>query len=55
MLEEILSLEKILDYLTENFIYSAKIGNIEITAKGTKVDTMKGKRQVFEIERKVEE
>lgn len=54
-LNTILGLEKILDYLIENNTYLAKIGNIGIRAKGTILDTVKGKRQVFEIQRKVEE
>lgn len=45
------SLENILDYLIENDTYVAKIGNIEIIAKGTILDTAKDKRQVFEIHR----
>lgn len=49
----VLGLEKILDYLVENNNYSAQINNINIFYKGIKEDTVNGKRQVFEIERKV--
>lgn len=51
----VFGLEKILDYLIQNDTYTAKIGNIEIMARGTILDTAKGKRQIFEIQRKVEE
>lgn len=50
----VLGLEKILDYLVENNSYNAQIGNTTIYYRGVKEDTTKGKRQVFEIERKVE-
>ena len=46
--------EKILDYLVENNGYSAQIGNTTIYYRGIKEDTAKGRKQVFEIERKVE-
>ncbi len=51
----VFELEKILDYLVENNTYNAKIGNIEITYKGTINDTSQGKRQLFEIQRKMED
>lgn len=51
----VFGLEKILDCLIENDICIAKIGNIEIISKGIILDTAKGKRQVFEVQRKVEE
>ena len=51
----IFNLKKILDYLVENNTYNAKIGNIEIIYKATIQDTSQGKRQIFEIQRKVED
>lgn len=50
----VFGLEKILDYLVENNGYSAQIGNTTIYYRGIKEDTANRKRQVFEIERKVE-
>ncbi len=47
-------LEKILNYLVDNKIYYSQICNIIITYKGTKEDTYNGKRQIFEIQRKVD-
>lgn len=49
----VFGLEKILDYLVENNNYNAQINNTNIFYKGIKEDTANGKRQVFEIERKV--
>lgn len=51
----VLGLEKILDYLVENNNYVAQIDNIQIFNKGTIEDTANGKREIFEIQRKVEE
>lgn len=51
----VFGLEKILDYLAENNIYTAKIGNTTISYKGIIEDSTNGKREVFEIERKVKE
>lgn len=51
----VFGLEQILDYLIQNDTYIAKIGNIEIKTKGIIEDTAYGKRQVFEIQRKMEE
>lgn len=50
----ITDLEKILNYLSENKIYVAKIGKTSISYVGELEDTVDGKRQVFEIERKVD-
>lgn len=50
----IMDLEKILNYLSENKIYVAKIGKTSISYVGELEDTADGKRQVFEIERKVD-
>ena len=51
----ILGLEKILNYLVDNSIYGAQIGNIAITYKGTKESSADGKRQIFEIQRMIKE
>ncbi len=48
-------LEKILDYLVQNNTYNAQIGNITIFYKGVKENTSNDKRQIFEIQRKLEE
>lgn len=50
----ILDLEKILNYLVENDIYMAQMNKTSITYMGEIEDTLKGKRQVFEIIRKVD-
>ena len=47
----ILDLTKILNHLVENDTYMAQLGNITIKYIGTTEDTVKGKREVFEIER----
>ncbi len=47
-------LEKILNYLVNNKIYYTQICDIIIAYKGTKEDTYNDKRQIFEIQRKVE-
>lgn len=49
-----MDLEKILTYLSENNQYSAQINNTTIRYIGTKESTSEGKRQIFEIVRKVE-
>lgn len=49
-----MDLERILTYLSENNQYSAQISNTTIRYIGTKESTAEGKRQVFEIVRKVE-
>ncbi len=49
----VLDLERILNYLSETCLYSAKINNIHIRYRGEVEDTVGEKRQVFEIERKV--
>ena len=46
-----LDLTKILNHLVENDTYMAQLGNITIRYIGAKEDTVKGKREVFEIER----
>lgn len=50
----VFGLEKILDYLVENNTYNVQIGNTTIIFRGIKESTIKGRRQVFEIERRVE-
>lgn len=50
----IMDLEYILNYLSENDIYMAQIGKTNIRYIGETENTASGKRQVFEIERKVE-
>ena len=50
----VFGLEKILDYLVENNGYIAQIGDTTIYYRGIKEDTSKGRIQVFEIERKLE-
>ena len=54
MSKVIYGFEKILDYLVENNSYNAQIGNTTISYKGIIEDTIDGKRQLFEIQRKVE-
>lgn len=51
----IMGLEQILNYLVEHNQYMAQIGNINIKYLGKKEDSFNGKREVFEIQRKVEE
>ena len=46
-----LDLTKILNHLVENETYIAQLGNITIKYIGAKEDTVKGKREIFEIER----
>ena len=46
-----LDLEKILNHLVENDTYMAQLGNFTIRYIGAKEDTVKGKREIFEIER----
>ena len=50
-----IDLERILNHLVEHETYMAMISNIRIRYIGEKEDTANGKRQVFEIERKVED
>lgn len=45
--------KKMMDWLTENGEYLAQIGDLTMQYKGTIEDTIKGKRQVFYIERKI--
>lgn len=49
----ILETKKLMDWLTENGEYLAQIGDLTMQYKGTVEDTIKGKRQVFYLERKV--
>lgn len=49
----ILETEKMMDWLAENGKYLAQIGNLKMQYKGTVEDTIKGKRQIFYLERKV--
>lgn len=51
----VIGLENILDYLVKNEeeLYIAQIGNISISYKGIREDTIGRIRQVFEIERKI--
>lgn len=51
----VIGLENILDYLVKNEeeLYIAQIGNISISYKGIREDTIGRTRQVFEIERKI--
>lgn len=51
----IMGLEQILNYLAEHTEEMAQIGNINIKYLGKKEDSFNGKREVFEIQRKVEE
>lgn len=46
-----LDLEKILNHLVENDTYMAQLGDITIKYIGSKEDTARGKREIFEIER----
>lgn len=48
-------LNKILDYFAQNNMHHIQIGNIIISYKGVKEDTLNGKRQIFEIQRNLEE
>ena len=49
----ILECNKLLNWLTENGEYLAQIGDLTMQYKGTVEDTIKGKRQIFYLERKV--
>lgn len=49
----VFELEEILNYLVQNNTYNAQIGDTTIFYKGVKENTSKGKRQIFEIQRKV--
>ena len=51
LIQTIDSLTKILNHLVENEDYMAQLGDITIKYIGTTEDTVKGKREVFEIER----
>lgn len=46
-----LDLHKILNELVENDTYMAQLGDITIKYIGSKEDTARGKREIFEIER----
>ena len=46
-----LDLNRILNHLVENDTYMAQLGDITIKYIGKAEDTVKGKREVFEIER----
>ena len=50
----IMDLENVLNYLSENDTYMAQIGKTSIRYIGEIEDIASGKRQVFEIERKVD-
>lgn len=50
----IMDLENVLNYLSENDSYMAQIGKTSIRYIGEIEDTASGKRQIFEIERKVD-
>lgn len=49
----IMECNKLLNWLTENGEYLAQIGDLTMQYKGTVEDTIKGKRQIFYLERKV--
>lgn len=49
----IIDFEKMLNYLSDNNVYMAQINNITVRFLGEQESTSNGKRQVFEIERKV--
>lgn len=51
----VIGLENILDYLVKNEeeLFIAQIGNISISYKGIREDTIGRTKQVFEIERKI--
>ena len=49
----IMECNKLLNWLTENGEYLAQIGDLSMQYKGTVEDTIKGKRQIFYLERKV--
>lgn len=49
-----IDLERTLNYLAEYNMYFAQIGKTKIRYIGEKEDTTNGKRQVFEIERKID-
>lgn len=51
----IIEFNKILDYIAENGEYLAKIGDLNMVYKGIAEDTINGKRQMFYIERKINE
>lgn len=51
----IIEFNKILDYIAENGEYLAKIGDLNLRYKGVAEDTINGKRQMFYIERKINE
>ena len=50
-----LGLEQTLDYLVKNTSYMAQIGEINIRYIGTTEDTFSGKKELFEIQRRVKE
>lgn len=51
----IIEFNKILDYIAENGEYLAQIGDLNLRYKGIAEDTINGKRQMFYIERKINE
>lgn len=51
----IIEFNKILDYISENGEYLAQIGDLNMRYKGIAEDTINGKRQIFYIERKINE
>ena len=51
----IIEFNKILDYIAENGEYLAQIGDLNLRYKGVAEDTINGKRQMFYIERKINE
>ena len=48
-------LNKILDYFMQSNIHHVQMGNIIISYEGVKLDTLNGKRQIFKIQRSLEE
>lgn len=49
----IMETEKLMDWLVKNAEYMAQIGNLKMQYKGLVEDTINGKRQIFYIERKI--
>ena len=47
--------QKLLDWLVENREYFAQIGDLSMKYKGIHEDTISEKRQIFYIERKINE
>lgn len=51
----VMETQKLLDYLVENGEILAQIGDLTMKYKGIHEDTISGKRQIFYIERKINE